>query len=49
MGQHQYSTVFLCFQICLLAPKQFTKQPADTLSAEKIADVEAAIRYCLGL
>ncbi len=42
-------TVFLCFQIRSLDPKRFTKQPAGTLSAEKMADVEAAIRYCLGL
>ncbi|NJN38379.1 MAG: type II toxin-antitoxin system PemK/MazF family toxin [Acaryochloridaceae cyanobacterium CSU_3_4] len=42
-------TVFLCFQIRSLDPKRFMQQPVGTLSAEKMADVEAAMRYCLGL
>lgn len=42
-------TVFLCFQIRSLDPSRFSKEPAGTLSAIKMAEVETAIRYCLGL
>jgi mRNA interferase MazF len=42
-------TVFLCFQIRSLDPQRFFQQPAGMLSAAKMLEVEAAIRYCLGL
>lgn len=42
-------TVFLCFQIRSLDPKRFSQQPAGILTATKMAEVETAVRYCLGL
>lgn len=42
-------TVFLCFQIRSLDFNRFAKQPAGKLSAEKIQEIEIAVRYCLGL
>ena len=42
-------TVFLCFQIRSLDPKRFPVQPTGQLSEEKMLQVEAAVRYCLGL
>ncbi len=42
-------TVFLCFQIRSLAPSRFANEPAGALSASKMAELEIATRYCLGL
>lgn len=42
-------TVFLCFQIRSLDPKRFRAQPAGQLSEERMLQVEASVRYCLGL
>lgn len=42
-------TVFLCFQIRSLDRGRFFDQPAGELSASKMAEVETAVRYCLGL
>jgi mRNA interferase MazF len=42
-------TVFLCFQIRSLDPNRFPTEPAGTLSADKMREVETAVRYCLGL
>lgn len=42
-------TVFLCFQVRSLDPGRFTQEPTGILSTSKMAEVEAAVRYCLGL
>lgn len=42
-------TVFLCFQLRSLDPGRFLAQPAGHLSEAKLREVEAAVRYCLGL
>lgn len=42
-------TVFLCFQIRSLDPKRFPDRLSGKLSDEKLAEVESAVRYCLGL
>ena len=42
-------TVFLCFQIRSLDKKRFPASPAGQISEEKMLEVEAAVRYCLGL
>ena len=42
-------TVFLCFQVRSLDPGRFPAQPAGTLSSPKMTEIEAAVRYCLGL
>ncbi len=42
-------TVFLCFQIRSLDIARFTSEPAGSLTAAKMNEVEAAVRYCLGL
>ena len=42
-------TVFLCFQLRSLDPKRFPTEPSGQLSDEKMLQVEAAVRYCLGL
>jgi len=42
-------TVFLCFQIRSLDKKRFPSEPAGQISAAKMLEVEAAVRYCLGL
>jgi mRNA interferase MazF len=42
-------TVFLGFQIRSLDSKRFPQKPAGQISPEKMAEVEAAMRYCLGL
>lgn len=42
-------TVFLCFQIRSLDPKRFSSEPSGQLSEAKMLQVEAAVRYCLGL
>lgn len=42
-------TVFLCFQIRSLDSRQFPAEPVGRLSDTKMLEVEAAVRYCLGL
>jgi mRNA interferase MazF len=42
-------TVFLCFQIRSLDPKRFPSESSGQLSEAKMLQVEAAMRYCLGL
>ena len=42
-------TVFLCFQIRSLDKTCFPDSPAGRISETKMAKIEAAIRYCLGL
>jgi mRNA interferase MazF len=42
-------TVFLCFQMRSLDPQRFFQQPAGMLTTTKMLEVEAAVRYCLGL
>ena len=42
-------TVFLCFQIRSLDAKRFPATPAGKLSGQAMEQVEAAVRYCLGL
>jgi mRNA interferase MazF len=42
-------TVFLCFQIRSLDPARFPATPAGRLSITALANVEDAVRYCLGL
>ncbi len=42
-------TVFLGFQIRSLDLARFTSEPAGILTEEKMNEVEAAVRYCLGL
>jgi mRNA interferase MazF len=42
-------TVFICFQIRSLDPNRFPAVPAGQLSADKMHEVETAVRYCLGL
>ena len=42
-------TVFLGFQIRSLDKRRFPDQPAGQLLDAKMLEVEAAVRYCLGL
>ena len=42
-------TVFLCFQIRSLDKNRFPPEPAGEISDGKMLEVEAAVRYCLGL
>lgn len=42
-------TVFLCFQIRSLDSSRFPQNPAGRLEETRMKQVEAAIRYCLGL
>ncbi|GFE67718.1 type II toxin-antitoxin system PemK/MazF family toxin [Chroococcus sp. FPU101] len=42
-------TVFLGFQIRSIDTTRFTTQASGQVSDEKLLEVEAAIRYCLGL
>lgn len=42
-------TVFLCFQVRSLDKGRFPVEPAGQLSEEKMLQVEATVRYCLGL
>jgi mRNA interferase MazF len=42
-------TVFMCFQIRSLDKQRFPIEPAGQLMVEKMLEVEAAVRYCLGL
>ena len=42
-------TVFLGFQVRSLDASRFSDKPAGFLSAKKMAEVEEAVRHCLGL
>ena len=42
-------TGFLCFQIRSLDLTRFTNEPAGQLTREKMTEIEATVRYCLGL
>jgi len=42
-------TVFLGFQVRSLDPQRFPEAPAGKLSADKMLEIETAVRYCLGL
>ncbi|HEU4325906.1 MAG TPA: type II toxin-antitoxin system PemK/MazF family toxin [Roseiflexaceae bacterium] len=42
-------TLFLCFQIRSLDPQRFPPTPAGRLSGRALGQVEAAVRYYLGL
>ena len=42
-------TVFLCFQIRSLDASRFPEARAGKLSGQTLEQVEAAVRYCLGL
>jgi mRNA interferase MazF len=42
-------TIFLCFQIRSLDANRFPDTRAGRLSAPALEQVEAAVRYCLGL
>jgi len=42
-------TVFLCFQLRSLDPSRFTTAPAGKISDKTLAQVETAVRHCLGL
>lgn len=42
-------TVFMCFQIRSLDATRFPGEPAGQLSEEKMQQVGATVRYCLGL
>ncbi|MGI2906561.1 MULTISPECIES: type II toxin-antitoxin system PemK/MazF family toxin [Tolypothrichaceae] len=42
-------TVFLCFQVRSLDPNRFPADPGGKMSDIKMLEVEAAVRYCLGL
>lgn len=42
-------TVFLCFQIRSLDKTRFPEQPSGQLSQTKMLEIEATVRYCLGL
>ena len=41
--------LFLGFQVRSLDPQRFPEAPAGKLSAEKMLEIETAVRYCLGL
>lgn len=42
-------TVFMCFQIRSLDKSRFPAQSAGQISESKMLEVEAGVRYCLGL
>lgn len=42
-------TVFLCFQIRSLDPNRFPDRRAGNVSGQTLEQVEAVVRYCLGL
>jgi mRNA interferase MazF len=42
-------TVFLCIQVRALDHSRFTGPPAGQLSPVAMAQVEVALRYCMGL
>ncbi len=45
----EMETVFLCFQVRSLDPIRFPETPVGTLSSNKMREVEASVRYVLGL
>ena len=42
-------TIFLGFQMRSLDSHRFPREPAGILTADKMLEVETAVRYCLGL
>ncbi len=42
-------TVFLCFQIRSLDRTRFSERPSGQLSHTKMLEIEATVRYCIGL
>jgi hypothetical protein len=42
-------TVFLCFQVRSIDPSRFPETPVGMLSPNKMREVEASVRYVLGL
>lgn len=42
-------TVFLCFQIRSLDANRFPTERAGKIGGQTLEQVEAAVRYCLGL
>ncbi|BAS58773.1 MULTISPECIES: type II toxin-antitoxin system PemK/MazF family toxin [Leptolyngbya] len=42
-------TVFLCFQMRSIDPTRFPPESSGQLSTEKMQQIEATVRYCLGL
>jgi mRNA interferase MazF len=42
-------TVFLCFQIRSLDGNRFPPEPSGKMSDTKMLEIEATVRYCLGL
>ena len=42
-------TVFLCFQLRSLDANRFPDRAEGKLSVEKMQEIEAAMKYCLGL
>lgn len=42
-------TVFLCFQIRSLDANRFPPEPSGKMSDAKMLEIEATVRYCLGL
>jgi mRNA interferase MazF len=42
-------TVFLCFQIRSVDTNRFPNDSTGKISDSKMLEVEAAVRYCLGL
>ena len=42
-------TVFLCFQIRSLDSARFPTKPSGKLTTNKMDEIEATVRYCLGL
>jgi mRNA interferase MazF len=42
-------TVFLCFQLRSLDTSRFPDHSAGILSSEKMEEIEATVKYCLGL
>jgi mRNA interferase MazF len=45
----EMETVFLCFQVRSLDPSRFPENSVGMLSANKMREVEASVRYVLGL
>ena len=42
-------TVFLCFQVRAVDPRRFPSRPAGQLAPAALAQMEDALRYCIGL
>jgi len=42
-------TVFMCFQIRSLDQRRFSTEVVGQISEAKMLEVEASVRYCLGL